>query len=125
MYDGEWMHGKAHGYGKHVWDSSRPEAGVYEGEWKDGRTHGHGKVICNGHTYECEWREGNALRPIAHSRNMYDLLRKMRLTTPSRDSCNHPPAHQQQEMEEEEAEEQEAGVDIFFSYTHGFYEIAR
>lgn len=57
QYEGEYVDGQRHGYGKMIWPE--PEAKIYEGEWVDGKAHGHGTYLtANGIHYEGDWADG-------------------------------------------------------------------
>jgi hypothetical protein len=51
-YEGQWVAGKMHGWGKYHY----ADGGVYEGEWFEGKMHGRGSyVFANNNRYEGEW----------------------------------------------------------------------
>ena len=54
VYEGDWLNGRPHGYGK-KYDNGRL---IYEGEWQNDKRHGHGKEYVNGQLqYEGDFQE--------------------------------------------------------------------
>lgn len=54
VYEGDWLNGRPHGYGK-KYDNGRL---IYEGEWQNDQRHGHGKEYVNGQLqYEGDFQE--------------------------------------------------------------------
>ncbi|KDO35168.1 hypothetical protein SPRG_00014 [Saprolegnia parasitica CBS 223.65] len=56
-YEGSWVHGYQHGYGKLVYDELQ---GIeYEGDWVTGQRHGKGTMkYASGNVYEGDWVDG-------------------------------------------------------------------
>ncbi|OQS03980.1 radial spoke head 10 family protein [Thraustotheca clavata] len=56
-YDGNWVDGYQHGYGKLIYDEYNNI--VYEGDWEFGQRHGKGTMkYASGNVYEGEWKHG-------------------------------------------------------------------
>eukprot|EP01066_Platyproteum_vivax_P006489 Platyproteum_vivax@DN2278_c0_g1_i1.p1 len=70
-YDGEWLNGQQHGYGKYTY----PDGAYYLGQWIKNQAHGYGEFRSNKASYSGQWREDKKHgqgREIWKNKNSYE-----------------------------------------------------